>query len=590
MLDRLGQLPLISEREAPVRVGFDRVWLDLKGLPVMLHRLGELPLISKRQAPVVVGFGGVRSHLQGQSVVFDRLGRLALLAEDHSPVVVGGAVVRLDVEGLPVVLDRLGRLALISAHPAQAELSHGSLGVNGQSMGPEFLRVVPDLDLVPAESSQAREKNDGEPGKHERWPSPPRGKQAGAGQARPSEACQVGIAISGNLRAALKDPEYRQEDHHVSHPRRRQARHWTAEGQDDRRYGENQGIAQDERRRHGIHRARQFIERREVHGHDHLPEVEAQAVRRDHQPAREAQLSQRGCGVDRRLRHDCNGRCPSSQQHERDLLDVDPPRGLTPPADGPPKASEGIDVQDQQDDRKIHDHRLREKRQDERGHGQPVPPSAALLSLAGPQVHQDRHQVEESREHIAPFGDPRHGFHAQGMDRKHEGGEPGGHSKRVTAFRGTGQSPCQDATDDEEEDHRVGGVQEEARQMIPDGIHAPEQVVQAEGHPRQRNVVALVRGPHPAEVGPGEAPIVRVVEEIVIIIKVHKLVLEGGQERSAGDESNHHRHQPPDPSLGRSADYELTRRWSRVVAIGGRSKLAKLAPAAHWCARNLLKI
>src|SRR2546430_697894 len=50
-----------------------------------------------------------------------------------------------------------------------------------------------------------------------------------------------------------------------------------------------------------------------------------------------------------------------------------------------------------------------------------VPPSAALPALAGPEVDEDRRQVEESREHIAPFGDPRHGFHAQGMDREHEG-------------------------------------------------------------------------------------------------------------------------------------------------------------------------
>src|SRR2546430_9544948 len=151
----------------------------------------------------------------------------------------------------------------------------------------------------------------------------------------------------------------------------------------------------------------------------------------------------------------------------------------------------------------------------------------------------DRDQVEEPREHIAPFGGPGDGFHAQGMDREHEGGHPGSNSERVTAFRGAGQSPCQEPPDDEEEDHRIGGVQEEARQMIPDGIHAPEQVVQAEGHPRQRNVMAQVRGPHPAELGPAKPPIVRVLEEIFVIVPAHKLVLQRWQEGSEGRESNH---------------------------------------------------
>src|SRR3989441_1100062 len=124
------------------------------------------------------------------------------------------------------------------------------------------------------------------------------------------------------------------------------------------------------------------------------------------------------------------------------------------------------------------------------------------------------------------------------MDREHEGGKPGRQSERVTAFRRTGQSPCQEPTDDEEEDHRIRGVQEEIGQMIPDGIHAPEQVVQAEGHPGQRNIVAQVGGPHPAEVGPPKPPVVMVVEEISLIVPVHKLVLEHWQEGGEGDESN----------------------------------------------------
>src|SRR5947199_5598796 len=46
----------------------------------------------------------------------------------------------------------------------------------------------------------------------------------------------------------------------------------------------------------------------------------------------------------------------------------------------------------------------------------------------------------------------------------------------LPAFRGTEQSQGQDPPDDEEEDNRILGVQEEIGQMIPEGIHAPEQV------------------------------------------------------------------------------------------------------------------
>src|SRR2546426_7648171 len=51
----------------------------------------------------------------------------------------------------------------------------------------------------------------------------------------------------------------------------------------------------------------------------------------------------------------------------------------------------------------------------------------------------------------------------------------------------------------------------------------------------QRNVVAQVCGPHPAEVGPPKPPVVMVVEEISLIVPVHKLVLRS-EERRVGKE------------------------------------------------------
>ena len=423
---------------------------------------------------------------------------------------------------------------------------------------------MPDLGLAPGEDSQRDDDTCGNAGQGEscRCPCPrpargsPGGPEAGAGQDRPSEAGQVGVAIRGNLRADLNDAEHRQEDHHVRRPGRREARHSPAERQGDPGGGKHQTVAQDEGHRPGIDRERPRIERREVRGHDHLPEVEAQAVRRDGEPGRHAQLIQGGHAVDERLRPDREGRCRGGQEHERDLLHVDAARGLAPPPEGPAKPSERIDVQDQQHDRKTHRHRLGEKRAAEQRHREPVRSAAGRLPRVRPEVHQDRHEVEKSGEHIAPLGGPHYGFDALGMDGEHEGGKPCGSSERATAVSKTGQSQRQDLQDDDVEDHRVRGVQEEAGQMIPEGIHAPEHVVQAEGHPGQGRVVAHVeRRPHPAEVGSSEPPILRVVYEILAIVPVHKLILQRWPEGSESDESDEHGHMPLDPARGRSADH-----------------------------------
>jgi len=75
--------------------------------------------------------------------------------------------------------------------------------------------------------------------------------------------------------------------------------------------------------------------------------------------------------------------------------------------------------------------------------------------------------------------------------------------------------------------------------VTPDGTHAPQEAVQAESHPGQGNVVARVkRGPHPAEVRPGEPAIVRVVQEVHVIVPVHELVLQRWKERGGGDEDH----------------------------------------------------
>jgi len=50
VLDRLGEVALLSERQAPVGVSGGLVRLDVQGLAVVLDRLGEVALLSERQA------------------------------------------------------------------------------------------------------------------------------------------------------------------------------------------------------------------------------------------------------------------------------------------------------------------------------------------------------------------------------------------------------------------------------------------------------------------------------------------------------------------------------------------------------------
>src|SRR2546427_5220378 len=121
--------------------------------------------------------------------------------------------------------------------------------------------------------------------------------------------------------------------------------------------------------------------------------------------------------------------------------------------------------------------------------------------------------------------------------------------------------------------------------MIPERIHAPQQVVQAEGHPRERNVVAPVRRPHPAEVAPGEPPIVRVVEEILVIVPVDELVLERRQERGEGDESNERGDKPVDPPPGQ----RLGHRFMELPLGSTFSPAGLLAAHGSWQARRSLR-
>ena len=177
------------------------------------------------------------------------------------------------------------------------------------------------------------------------------------------------------------------------------------------------------------------------------------------------------------------------------------------------------------------------------------------------------------------------------MQGEKEGGKPRGESQAcLTPITWIGQSQSQNPKGDKVKDDRIGDVQDEARQMVAEGVHAPEQVVQAQGHPGQRDPVTHVKrgGPHPAELGPAEAAIVRVVEEIVRVVPVHELVLQRGQERREGDDSNQDGDQSQAPSPEQRAGERLTALALEQFGLPGlesRLALVSLPLAAHEAGR-----
>src|SRR5207245_4305412 len=95
---------------------------DAQGALIVVDRLGQLTLLSERSAPVVVGVGVVRPAAHGLPVVFYRLERLALIGERiaHAELSDGGFGV--DGKGMrPELLRVLPDLDLVPGEGSQPE-------------------------------------------------------------------------------------------------------------------------------------------------------------------------------------------------------------------------------------------------------------------------------------------------------------------------------------------------------------------------------------------------------------------------------------------------------------------------------------
>src|SRR5438552_15364040 len=131
VLGRLGQLALLSERQAQVGVGFGEVGLDAKSLLEVLDRLGWLTLLEERGAPVAACQGQVGIDAQRLLEMVDRLGRPALPVARGAPVAVGDGKVGVEAQRLLEALHRRGRPAQPAERRAAVAVGDGAVGLGG---------------------------------------------------------------------------------------------------------------------------------------------------------------------------------------------------------------------------------------------------------------------------------------------------------------------------------------------------------------------------------------------------------------------------------------------------------------------------
>ena len=86
-------------------------------------------------------------------------------------------------------------------------------------------------------------------------------------------------------------------------------------------------------------------------------------------------------------------------------------------------------------------------------------------------------------------------------------------------------------------------MQDQAGQMIAEGVHSPQNEVKAEGQPGQRNVVSETdRGEHPAQMGPAEAAVMRIRQKINVVVPIQESAAQNAGENDKSEQSDRRRH------------------------------------------------
>src|SRR5215470_2207648 len=112
------------------------------------------------------------------------------------------------------------------------------------------------------------------------------------------------------------------------------------------------------------------------------------------------------------------------------------------------------------------------------------------------------------------------------MNGKYQSGKRRAQIKLPGGFIvGDRQSDGNQPPGNEIKENAVGSVEYKIRQVIAGRIQSPNEVVKSVGHPTQRLVGSHVkRGKHPAQLIPSQAAVVRVIDQIFIVVPLDEMI------------------------------------------------------------------
>ena len=112
------------------------------------------------------------------------------------------------LDGATTMRQRLVHFILLKERRRERAVRHPRLGVNGECVGPERFRIVPDLALIPGERGEgSHDSNRDRAASHdiERRNE----KQSSAGENRERGRRMIGVPIGSDLRPVLNDAKHR---------------------------------------------------------------------------------------------------------------------------------------------------------------------------------------------------------------------------------------------------------------------------------------------------------------------------------------------------------------------------------------------
>ena len=152
----------------------------------------------------------------------------------------------------------------------------------------------------------------------------------------------------------------------------------------------------------------------------------------------------------------------------------------------PPKPSERIDVQDQEHHRQGHRHRLGQQRRQRRGRTRPpASPGAARPLRERAEIGQDRQHREQGAGQIRLARSPGHDLGPQRMDGEQRHRQAGAEREDPGPSRSApGSATRQQRDGQHEQDDGIDGIEDQAGEVVPPGLEAPERRIRPPGSSR----------------------------------------------------------------------------------------------------------